>query len=496
MINVFLGLLASSAVSKGMFINNETKNSAPPPSGSPDRPVLPEYWGSSEYPPPPDNDMPHNYNLTNIESPQIRTGFQMPNEMRNEMPTPTDNYHWLPKGFFLPPNNYPLPSDRSVSQSRLNITDLTYCDMILEAPVPPTADQIPWFCTCSLCKEYWHCQKGDKGDRGLPGQKGEEGMRGIEGSPGPMGRIGDRGFKGDKGDMGMEGRPGDQGPPGPPGDCSLTCGSINGPPGEVGLPGPVGPRGIPGNTGEPGSRGEKGDQGEIGRPGIPGLNGLKGNQGEQGVCNCTGGTKGADGLTGPSGPKGEKGDVGSQGLDGVRGPKGEKGELGVTGPTGPCSPAIQSGFSARQSISNPNPDSPVPFRIIMYNIQNHYDPITGVYKAPVNGTYSFSYNLCVLNKVLKVGLFHNFAPVVKSTGLMNPSTVSQEVLLHLNIGDEVWLQVKDLSSNSMCTGSETSSTFTGFLLYPDNCDAPVSRDIPEPVKGTYSWGTLEAPEDP
>lgn len=292
----------------------------------------------------------------------------------------------------------------------------------------------------------------------------------------------------------MEGRPGDQGPPGPPGDCQ-GCGSIAGPAGEVGLPGTVGPRGIPGVSGEPGSKGEKGDQGVIGRPGVPGLDGMKGDQGKQGVCNCSDGAKGADGVTGPSGPKGEKGNVGSQGLGGVSGPKGDKGEIGITGVPGLCSPAVQSGFSARLAISYPNPDRPVPFSMIIYNLQNHYNPSTGVYKAPVNGTYSFSYNLCVLNKVLKVGLFHNFAPVVKSTGPLN-AMVSQEVLLHLNVGDEVWIQVKDLTSNSICVGSETSSTFTGFLLYPDSCDAPVSRDIPEPLSGTYSWGLLEAPENP
>lgn len=301
---------------------------------------------------------------------------------------------------------------------------------------------------------------------------------------------------GDKGDMGTEGRAGDQGPPGPPGDCSSRCTSVNGPPGEVGLPGIVGPRGLPGGSGEPGVKGKKGDQGEMGKPGVPGLNGLKGDQGEQGVCNCKDGAKGADGITGPPGPKGEKGNFGSQGVEGVSGPKGEKGELGVTGFPGPCSPAIQSGFSARLAISNPNPDKPVPFSLIIYNVQFHYNSITGVYKAPVNGTYSFSYNLHVFNKVLKVGLFHNFIPIVKSTGPINLGMVSQEVILHLKQGDEVWIQVKDTNSNGMGVKSETSSTFSGFLLYPDSCEAPFSREIPDPIIGTYSWGTVEEPDNP
>lgn len=170
MIKVFLGLLASSALSKGMFINNETKNFTPPPPGSLDRPIPPELWGSGDYPPLPDNDMPQHVHNMDGGPPQIRTGFQMPYEMPTAMPAPTDNYPMLPKGYPLPPDGYPLPQNsRAHSSMRLSVPDLTYCDMILEAPVPPTADQVPWFCTCTLCKGSWQSQKGDKGDRGLPG---------------------------------------------------------------------------------------------------------------------------------------------------------------------------------------------------------------------------------------------------------------------------------------------------------------------------------------
>ncbi|XP_066508099.1 complement C1q and tumor necrosis factor-related protein 9-like [Hoplias malabaricus] len=423
------------------------------------------------------------------------------------------------------PNNPPLPKgftpQRSLPDSSLpagDFTDMSYCNMILEAPIPPTADQVPWFCTCTLCKGGSTGPKGDRGDRGLPGQpgspgrrgltglqgspgfighpgmkgqKGDEGVKGNQGPIGLMGMKGEQGYKGDKGDLGMDGRPGVQGPPGEPGQCPASCESPPGSPGEVGLPGIVGPRGIPGNEGTPGMKGQKGDKGEVGMPGLPGLEGRKGDQGEQGLCNCKDGAKGANGSQGSMGPKGDKGDAGSQGHEGVAGLKGEKGDLGMKGPPGPCTPAIQSAFSARLAFNYPKPNLPVPFTDVIFNVQFHFDPTLGVYTAPVNGTYVFSYHLVVSLKTLKVGLFHNFQPVVKTTDSPNVGTASQHIVLHLNRFDRVWLQVKDSNTNGMFANSESSSTFSGFLLYPDNCDEPFFRDFPVFSNDeTYDWGNL------
>uniref|UniRef100_A0AAY5ER35 C1q domain-containing protein n=1 Tax=Electrophorus electricus TaxID=8005 RepID=A0AAY5ER35_ELEEL len=217
----------------------------------------------------------------------------------------------------------------------------------------------------------------------------------------------------------VHGRPGYQGPAGEPGVCAASC--------------------LPGSTGIPGAKGQKGDMGEIGQPGGLGIPGTKGDQGEQGVCNCKDGAKGIPGQPGISGPKGEKG---------------VKGELGLTGIPGPCSPAIQSAFSAKLTNMYPAPDQPVPFTAVIYNIQFHYNPSSGVYRAHVNGTYVFSYQLVAYSKPLKVGLFLNFIPVVKSTEIVTLETASQQVVLHLYMGDQVWLQVKDQNNNGMYTGTD------------------------------------------
>ncbi|KAG9348248.1 hypothetical protein JZ751_001983 [Albula glossodonta] len=397
--------------------------------------------------------------------------------------------------------------------------DLSYCDMLLEAPEPPPISSVPWYCVCSHCKGKGG-PKGETGERGLPGapgspgrrgftgfrgrpgfmgrpglkgQKGDEGEKGDHGPVGLNGAKGQRGYKGDKGDQGFEGPPGEQGPQGEPGQCPDSCESVQGPAGEPGLPGSVGPRGLPGIAGTPGAKGEKGDTGEIGPEGQPGVPGQKGEQGVEGACNCQDGADGLNGEQGPPGTKGEKGDTGIQGSPGTVGEKGDVGEQGVMGIPGPCSPAIQSAFSAVLGSSFPAPNQPVPFTRILYNMQGHFDP-AGIYRAPVNGTYVFSYHLAVYFRVLHVGLFHNYRPIVKTIETTNLGMASHQVVLHLNQGDQVWLQVKDTVNNGMYVSNESSSTFSGFLLHPDTCDMPLFRDFfPQPIQGDYSWDVMEGP---
>uniref|UniRef100_A0A669BFE1 C1q domain-containing protein n=2 Tax=Oreochromis TaxID=8139 RepID=A0A669BFE1_ORENI len=219
-------------------------------------------------------------------------------------------------------------------------------------------------------------------------------------------------FPGDKGDQGSMGPPGAPGPQGESGTCPATCESVPGAPGTQGPPGPAGARGLPGVQGPDGPKGMKGDRGDMGLPGNPGRDGEKGDRGEQGMY------------------KGDKGDIGSQGIQGPMGLKAH--------------------------------NFPIPFPHILTNQQMHFNP-NGIYTAPVNGTYVFSFHLAVAVKPLKVGLFRNFYPVAKTTEGTVPSTTSQAVVLHLYMGDQVWLQVKDPSTNGMYTDNESKSTFSGYL---------------------------------
>uniref|UniRef100_A0AAY4D9C6 C1q domain-containing protein n=1 Tax=Denticeps clupeoides TaxID=299321 RepID=A0AAY4D9C6_9TELE len=268
---------------------------------------------------------------------------------------------------------------------------------------------------------------------------------------------------GDKGDPGIAGPSGEPGAKGDDGMCPGPCIPSEGLPGGPGLPGPAGVRGLPGVDGVPGPKGQKGDMGVTGKPGDPGVVGPKGNQGADGQCNCKDGANGTNGQPGPKGNKGDQGPQGVQGVTGENGAKGDQGDMGPIGVPGPCSPAVQSAFSAALTASFPSPNRPVLFTRVIYNLQNNYDPAVGVFIAPVNGTYSFSYHLTVSDRVLKVGLFLNFLPVVKTTESTQLGTASQQVVLHLNRQDMVWIQVKDSASNGMFTSSEASSTFSGYL---------------------------------
>ena len=207
--------------------------------------------------------------------------------------------------------------------------------------------------------------------------------------------------------------------------------------------------------------GPGGLKGDMGMNGADGSDGMKGIKGEEGLCDCSDGEQGPPGPQGPMGTKGEGGVDGAPGPEGQAGPQGGEGPMGFTGAPGPCSPAIQSAFSAATASSFPPPNRPVAFTMVLYN-QGNFNPVMGIYRAPVNGTYVFSYNLAVKDKPLMVGLYHNFRPIVRTTVTSDPGVASQQVVLHLSRGDEVWLLVKDTATNGMIAAGENSSTFSGL----------------------------------
>ncbi|KAM9189714.1 otolin-1 [Dugong dugon] len=375
-------------------------------------------------------------------------------------------------------------------------------------------DTADFFLNCCDCCSPLLGQKGEPGDSGKPGPKGEAGNMGI---PGPPGVIGPQGLKGQKGEKGLKGERGDQGTNGVPGY-----------PGKLGEQGRLGSKGNKGNTGLAGMKGQKGskgdacvngtkgDKGERGAEGSPGLNGEpgakgeKGEIGEKGYCGDSGerGEKGQKGEEGMKGQKGSKGDIGMEGKSGpdglpgakgdpgVKGAKGELGPPGLLGPAGPkgelgskgvrgsigkkgsrglkgskgeVAEVTRSAFSAALSKPFPPPNIPIKFDKVFYNDQGNYSPVTGKFSCSVPGAYVFSYHITVRGRPARISLVAQNKKQFKSRESLYGQEIDQVsllVILKLSAGDQVWLEVsKDW--NGVYVSPEDDSTFTGFLLYPE-----------------------------
>ena len=104
---------------------------------------------------------------------------------------------------------------------------------------------------------------------------------------------------------------------------------------------------------------------------------------------------GLPGPTGPTGPQGSTGSIGAPGptgapgLQGNPGTTGPTGVSGDTGPTGPYAPMV--GFAAvnilTSTIRSYSLFSGVSNINVEFNVQNGFDPNTGVFTAPINGYY-------------------------------------------------------------------------------------------------------------
>ncbi|XP_043926517.1 complement C1q and tumor necrosis factor-related protein 9-like [Protopterus annectens] len=403
-------------------------------------------------------------------------------------------------------------------------SDYSVCNDLMNTDNPPALDEIPWFCLCSTCQGIpgptgqkgntgtrgpagppgtagMKGQKGAQGLRGLrgleglKGQKGDSGLKGNDGVTGPPGLKGDQGIKGQKGENGTSGAPGVQGPPGTPGQCA-PCVGQKGDRGEQGITGPPGPQGITGLSGNKGETGLKGDKGDLGPAGGLGPIGPKGDQGPQGVCNCKDGSKGEPGQVGTAGSQGPKGAIGPQGIQGQKGDKGDMGQKGAEGSMGvpgPCTPAVQSAFSVALSGIYPKPNAPIPFNKTLYNDQGHFNLDTFIYTAPVAGAYAFTYQFTVYRKYLIAGLFRNSKLVVKSTDNEELDQLSQFVILQLDAGDKIWMQVKDINNNGAYVDINTDSTFSGFLIFPFSCDDIAPREFNNPSPTNFHWPGEDAP---
>ncbi|KAK6478559.1 adiponectin-like [Huso huso] len=201
-----------------------------------------------------------------------------------------------------------------------------------------------------------------------------------------------------------------------------------------------------------------------GVPGTPGHNGASGRDGRDG-------RDGTKGETGEPGAPGEKGDTGEPGLTGPEGPRGFPGTPGLKGDRGESAVLYRSAFSVGLTDRTPMPNVPIKFNKIFYNGQRHYDDSTGKFRCSIPGVYYFTYHLTVYLKDVKVSLYKSDKTIMFTFDQFQENNIDQasgSIILHLDTGEEVWLQVYGEEAYAgIYADNINDSTFSGFLLYPD-----------------------------
>lgn len=128
--------------------------------------------------------------------------------------------------------------------------------------------------------------------------------------------------------------------------------------------------------------------------------------------------------------------------------------------------AFTVGLTAQTKL--PAANAPIRFDKIIYNAQNHYDPLTGRFTCSEAGVYYFTYHITVFSKNVKVALMRNGAKILHTTDNYQSSEdqASGGAVLNLEVGDKVWLQVTggDLY-NGLFADEDDDTTFTGFIIF-------------------------------
>ncbi|XP_041697485.1 adiponectin [Coregonus clupeaformis] len=201
--------------------------------------------------------------------------------------------------------------------------------------------------------------------------------------------------------------------------------------------------------------------------GVPGTSGHNGNPGRDGRD----GHDGPRGEKGDTGEPGEKGETGEKGDNGAPGPRGFPGNPGLKGAQGESALSYHSSFSVGLTDPVPATNVPIRFNKFFHNEQHHYDDVSGKFHCSLPGVYFFTYHLTVYTKDARVSLFKNDKPVMFTYDQYHEGNVDQAsgaLILRLQSGDEVWLQIYgDEEFGGVYADNTNDSTFSGFLLYPD-----------------------------
>lgn len=142
--------------------------------------------------------------------------------------------------------------------------------------------------------------------------------------------------------------------------------------------------------------------------------------------------------------------------------------------------SVSTYFYVQRNASFNTKNTPMPFDMEMTNIGEAMNITSGKFTAPRTGTYYFSFtglaqfpisstvfNFLQVQMLLNGNLIgtgqNNEANLVKFEKVLSPITLQST--LHLQKGDQLWLQIGDGSTDAMVfDGGNHSTHLTGFLI--------------------------------
>ncbi|XP_041670339.1 uncharacterized protein LOC121527446 [Cheilinus undulatus] len=115
-----------------------------------------------------------------------------------------------------------------------------------------------------------------------------------------------------------------------------------------------------------------------------------------------------------------------------------------------------------------NTEVTLKFTKVFTNINQAYNPTTGIFTAPVKGVYYIRFNAwdARQNNVMGVKLFHNSKTMTHcydSNDQYDYVNVSNAFVLQLEKGDVIYLVLR--SNSSIWDDTNNRTTFSGFLLF-------------------------------
>jgi len=164
-------------------------------------------------------------------------------------------------------------------------------------------------------------------------------------------------------------------------------------------------------------------------------------------------------IRGPRGPAGIPGEKGDRGEDG------SPGAPGLPGLSAPSPKRIAFFVGLSDNMGPVNEHTDIVFDRVVTNIGHGYEPASGRFTAPLNGTYQFNVIVSAQGRqkaavmILKNG---GMVATVWAESIPYWATASNIAVLSLDKGDQVWLML--LNRASYLHGY-MYSTFSGFLIF-------------------------------